>query len=55
MHKAQLDYSVFWVPVVDPVMFENTYHEIGRALSVQGIEDDEAHVKSTLSREDAGS
>lgn len=39
-------------------MFENAYRDIGRALQVKGIEDDEADVKAlvkaALGRDDAG-
>nr|XP_036586704.1 uncharacterized protein CTRU02_03292 [Colletotrichum truncatum]KAF6797261.1 hypothetical protein CTRU02_03292 [Colletotrichum truncatum] len=53
------DCSVFWVPAVDMVMFENAYRDIGRQLSIQGIEDDEADVKglvkAALERHDVGS
>ncbi|KAL5886639.1 hypothetical protein ACKVWH_001964 [Pyricularia oryzae] len=50
--------SVFWVPAVDMTMFDNAYREIGRALKIQGIDDDDADVKTlvkaALSRNDAG-
>ncbi|KAK3944179.1 nucleoside phosphorylase domain-containing protein [Diplogelasinospora grovesii] len=36
------------VPAVNMVMFENAYREIGRALNIQGIEDDKADVKSLV-------
>ncbi|KAK2052085.1 hypothetical protein LY76DRAFT_484586, partial [Colletotrichum caudatum] len=51
------DCSVFWVPAVNTVMFENAYREIGRALNVRHIENDKADVKSlvkaALERKDA--
>ncbi|OLN95527.1 Kinesin light chain 4 [Colletotrichum chlorophyti] len=50
--------SVFWVPAMSTVMFENAYRGIGRALSILGIEDNQADVKSlvkaALERDEAG-
>ncbi|RYO95239.1 hypothetical protein DL764_007724 [Monosporascus ibericus] len=50
--------SVFWVPAVDSISFEKAYREIGKALGVQGLDDDKADVKSlvkaALSRESVG-
>ncbi|KAK1656993.1 hypothetical protein BDP55DRAFT_43077 [Colletotrichum godetiae] len=40
--------SVFWVPAVNTVMFENAYRDIGRALNIQDIEDDQADVKGLV-------
>ncbi|KAL0929379.1 uncharacterized protein CTRU02_215545 [Colletotrichum truncatum] len=48
VRDAHPDCSVFWVPAVDTVMFENAYRDIGRALSIHGIEDDEADVKGLV-------
>nr|XP_036584595.1 uncharacterized protein CTRU02_05670 [Colletotrichum truncatum]KAF6794113.1 hypothetical protein CTRU02_05670 [Colletotrichum truncatum] len=48
VRDAHPDCSVFWVPAVDTVMFENAYRDIGRALSIQSIEDDEADVKGLV-------
>uniref|UniRef100_L7JCA8 Kinesin light chain n=1 Tax=Pyricularia oryzae (strain P131) TaxID=1143193 RepID=L7JCA8_PYRO1 len=49
--------SVFWVPAVNMTMFDNGYRRVGRALEIQGIEDDDADVKAlvnaALSRNDA--
>ncbi|KAK2044847.1 kinesin light chain [Colletotrichum somersetense] len=42
------DCSVFWVPAVNTVMFENAYREIGRALNVRHMKDDQADVKSLV-------
>ncbi|RYP03605.1 hypothetical protein DL764_005035 [Monosporascus ibericus] len=51
--------SVFWVPAVDSISFEKAYREIGKALGVQGLDDDKANVKSLVkaafSRESIGS
>ncbi|ORY56847.1 uncharacterized protein BCR38DRAFT_490295 [Pseudomassariella vexata] len=38
------DCSVFWVPAVDAISFENAYREVGQALGVR-LEDDKADVK----------
>ncbi|RYP03604.1 hypothetical protein DL764_005034 [Monosporascus ibericus] len=50
--------SVFWVPAVDFISFEKAYRKIGKALGVQGLDDDKADVKllvkAALSRESAG-
>ncbi|KAK7959731.1 uncharacterized protein PG986_004585, partial [Apiospora aurea] len=58
VREAHPDCSVFWVPAVDMVMFENAYREIGRALGVKGTEDDKADVKAlvkaALSRDETG-
>ncbi|KAK1992666.1 hypothetical protein LX36DRAFT_674402 [Colletotrichum falcatum] len=58
VRDAHPDCSVFWVPAVDTVMFENAYCEIGRALNIRDIEDDLADVKSlvkaALERENIG-
>ncbi|RYO95238.1 hypothetical protein DL764_007723 [Monosporascus ibericus] len=40
--------SVFWVPAVDSISFEMAYREIGKALGVQGLDDDKADVKSLV-------
>jgi tetratricopeptide (TPR) repeat protein len=57
IRDAYPDCSVFWVPALDLVTFENAYLEIGRALKIQGIEDGQADVKgmvkAELSRDDA--
>lgn len=60
VRDANLDCSVFWVPAVSTVMFENACRDIGRALGIPGIpgiEDDRADVKGlvkeALSRDDA--
>ncbi|KAI6617173.1 hypothetical protein MCOR14_010859 [Pyricularia oryzae] len=49
--------SVFWVPAVNMTMFDNGYRRVGRALEIQGIEDDDADVKAlvnaALSRNEA--
>ena len=59
MRDNHLDCSVFWVPTVDAVSFENAYREIGRELGVKGVDEDKADVKAlvkaALSRETAGS
>ncbi|KAI3531969.1 phosphorylase superfamily protein [Colletotrichum abscissum] len=59
VRDAHPDCSVFWVPAVNTIMFENAYREIGQALNIIGIEDDQADIKSlvkaALERDDAGS
>ncbi|KAK2038272.1 FabD/lysophospholipase-like protein [Colletotrichum somersetense] len=58
VRDAHPDCSVFWVPAVTTVMFENAYREIGRALGIRDVEDDQADVKSlvkaALESDDAG-
>ncbi|RYP45586.1 hypothetical protein DL768_008101 [Monosporascus sp. mg162] len=50
--------SVFWVPAVDSISFEKAYREIGKALGVQSLDNDETDVKSLVkaafSRESVG-
>lgn len=57
VREAYPDCSIFWVPALDLSTFENAYREIGRALEVPGIEDDQADVKAMvkakLSHDDA--
>ncbi|KAK1641365.1 kinesin light chain [Colletotrichum phormii] len=48
VRDAHPDCSVFWVPAVNTVMFENAYREIGRALNIQDIEDDQADIKGLV-------
>ncbi|EMR63167.1 putative kinesin light chain protein [Eutypa lata UCREL1] len=49
--------SVFWVPAIDATSFEEAYRKIGKALGVQGLDDNEADVKllvkAALSHESA--
>jgi len=49
---------VFWVPATDTTSFEGAYRDIGRKLQVEGIEEDNADVKSlvkdALNQERAG-
>ena len=45
LHNVYPDCSVFWVPAVDTITFENAYCEIGRQLKVKGIDEEEADVK----------
>ncbi|KAL0933548.1 uncharacterized protein CTRU02_212511 [Colletotrichum truncatum] len=58
VRDAHPDCLVFWVPAVSMVMFENACRDIGRRLSIQGIEDDQADIKSlvkaALERDDVG-
>ncbi|KAH7116305.1 hypothetical protein EDB81DRAFT_892443 [Dactylonectria macrodidyma] len=42
------DCSVFWVPAVNSISFENAYRDIGQRLKVQGIEEDKADVKALV-------
>ncbi|KAI6611439.1 hypothetical protein MCOR14_011854 [Pyricularia oryzae] len=57
VRDAYPECSVFWVPAVNMTMFDNGYRRVGRALEIQGIEDDDADVKTlvnaALSRNDA--
>ncbi|RYP42629.1 hypothetical protein DL768_010304 [Monosporascus sp. mg162] len=50
--------SVFWVPAINAASLENSYREIGQKLQVQGINKDNADVKTlvklALSQENAG-
>ncbi|KJZ71092.1 hypothetical protein HIM_09511 [Hirsutella minnesotensis 3608] len=48
IHDADHACSVFWVPAVDAISFELAYREIGRKLQIDGIEDDDADVKSLV-------
>ncbi|KAK6223417.1 hypothetical protein LQW54_000535 [Pestalotiopsis sp. IQ-011] len=40
--------SVFWVPAISRTTFDNGYQNIGRALSLPGIDNDKADVKSLV-------
>lgn len=40
--------SVFWVPAVSQATFENGYRNIGRALSLPGIDNDQTDVKALV-------
>ncbi|KAI0901639.1 hypothetical protein F4806DRAFT_485327 [Annulohypoxylon nitens] len=56
-YKRFPDCSVFWVPVINMASFENAYREIGKALEVDRLEDDDADMKSlvkTALEENAG-
>ncbi|KAK8029005.1 hypothetical protein PG991_006061 [Apiospora marii] len=57
VRDAYPDCAVFWVPAVDKTIFENAYRDIGRALKIHGIEDNEVDVKAVvkayLSRKEA--
>ncbi|KAI6408264.1 hypothetical protein MCOR20_005512, partial [Pyricularia oryzae] len=46
VRDAYPECSVFWVPAVNMTMFDNGYRRVGRALEIQGIEDDDADVKT---------
>ncbi|KAI1181506.1 P-loop containing nucleoside triphosphate hydrolase protein [Nemania serpens] len=48
VHDAHPDCSIFWVPAVDLTSFENAYREIGKLLSIPGIDDDKADVKALV-------
>ena len=52
------DCSIYWVPAVDATSFENAYRDIGKALQIPRIDDDNADVKTlvkaALSEEIAG-
>ena len=52
------DSSIFWVPAIDAVNFQNPYRRIGQLLGIPGINDDKADVeeivKNALSNESAG-
>ncbi|KXH58327.1 hypothetical protein CSAL01_13102 [Colletotrichum salicis] len=48
VRDAHPDCSVFWVPAMNTVMFENAYRDIGRSLNIQDIEDDQADVKGLV-------
>ncbi|KAI9897353.1 hypothetical protein N3K66_007209 [Trichothecium roseum] len=59
LHEKDPTVSVFWVPAVNITMLENAYREIGQRLGIDGINEDNADVKSlvkaALSRVSAGS
>ncbi|KAH6653542.1 P-loop containing nucleoside triphosphate hydrolase protein [Truncatella angustata] len=40
--------SIFWVPAVSLVMFENAYRDIGEALGTPGMDDDKADIKELV-------
>ncbi|KAH7170910.1 P-loop containing nucleoside triphosphate hydrolase protein [Dactylonectria macrodidyma] len=42
------DCSIFWVPAVDAIGFENAYRDIGRRPKVAGIDGEKADVKSLV-------
>ncbi|KAK3939475.1 nucleoside phosphorylase domain-containing protein [Diplogelasinospora grovesii] len=42
------DCSVFWVPAVDTMSFENAYRKIGQTLGIEGIDDDDADIKTLV-------
>ncbi|KAH8645449.1 hypothetical protein BX600DRAFT_478139 [Xylariales sp. PMI_506] len=48
VYEQYPDCSVYWVPVVSQITFENAYREIGNALHVPGMEDEKADVKSLV-------
>ncbi|KAK4164715.1 phosphorylase superfamily [Cladorrhinum sp. PSN259] len=48
VRDGHADCSVFWVPALDTVSFENAYRNIGRELGVKGIDKDDADVKSLV-------
>ncbi|KAI6308809.1 hypothetical protein MCOR29_009167 [Pyricularia oryzae] len=48
VRDAYPECSVFWVPAVNMTMFDNGYRRVGRALEIQGIEDDDADVKTLV-------
>ncbi|RYP06620.1 hypothetical protein DL764_003072 [Monosporascus ibericus] len=58
VREMDLDCSVFWVPAINAASLENSYREIGQKLQVQGINMDNADVKTlvkrALSQENAG-
>ncbi|KAI1439366.1 P-loop containing nucleoside triphosphate hydrolase protein [Annulohypoxylon stygium] len=56
-YKRFPDRSVFWVPVINMASFENAYREIGKALEVDRLEEDDVDMKSlvkTALEENAG-
>ena len=58
IQKASLDCSVFWISAMSTASFEKGFHDIGQALQIPGINEDQADVKSLvktfLSQESAG-
>ncbi|RYP19951.1 hypothetical protein DL767_009563 [Monosporascus sp. MG133] len=58
VRDMDLDCSVFWVPAINAASLENSYREVGQKLQVQGINMDNADVKTlvklALSQENAG-
>ncbi|KAH6605145.1 kinesin light chain [Trichoderma cornu-damae] len=53
------DCSIFWVPTVNAATFEKAYHDMGKQLSIEGLDEDKADVKrivkNALSQESIGS
>ena len=48
VRDAYPDCSVFWVPAVDAISFQNAYLKIGQELGVEGIDEDKADVKALV-------
>ncbi|KAK0717692.1 hypothetical protein B0T26DRAFT_854799, partial [Lasiosphaeria miniovina] len=48
--RDHTDCSIFWVPAVDTISFENAYRNIGQKLGIRGIDDDDADSKSLVKR-----
>ncbi|SCO92473.1 uncharacterized protein FRV6_16601 [Fusarium oxysporum] len=58
VHDTNPDCSVFWIPAIDAVSFENAYRVVGRQLEIPGMNDEKADikalVKTALSQENSG-
>ena len=50
IRKALPDCSVFWVPAVDKTSFKNAFRDIGRALGLKGLDDENADVPKLVKR-----
>ncbi|ETS79931.1 hypothetical protein PFICI_07460 [Pestalotiopsis fici W106-1] len=48
VHEQDPKCSVFWVPAISMVTFENAYREVGRALGIPGLEDSQTGVKTRV-------
>ncbi|KAK6064472.1 Regulatory protein AfsR [Seiridium cupressi] len=47
-HEKSAKCSIFWVPAVSRVSFENGYRDIGQALKLPGIDSENANVKTLV-------
>ncbi|KAI1178130.1 P-loop containing nucleoside triphosphate hydrolase protein [Nemania sp. FL0916] len=58
VHSTYPDCSIFWVPALDSEISYKAYREIGEALGVKGIDNEEADVRglvhAVLARDDIG-
>ncbi|KAL7799984.1 hypothetical protein V8C37DRAFT_413978 [Trichoderma ceciliae] len=48
VHNEHPECSIFWVPAINAVSFENAYRDIGKQLGIEGINRDEADIKQLV-------